>query len=353
MGCGLTTVRRSGLRASPPFRRPCAAEFALGGGGGARHRAHCGHRTCGIVVHRDREDDAQTRVKAQSYTAHVSYIYMSPLIRQDLSTRRGVFAALTAEPVSADRGTVLLLPGYAKDKEDFLPLLPLLCEAGYRAVAVDLRGQNETPGGDDVAASYQREELSADILALAEALGASAHLVGHSMGGQIARGAALADPSAFASLTLLSSGPAEVGEERRGQVTLLTGALTTMTMEQAWPALQRLRPQQALSPDAEARRERWLRTSRTHLLATGRNLLDEPDRTEELARLDSLPMHVLHGDRDDTWAPFLLADMARRLGARHTVLAQTGHSPHVQRPQATAEAMTRFWEGVPVAASEG
>jgi pimeloyl-ACP methyl ester carboxylesterase len=262
-----------------------------------------------------------------------------------------VFAVLNAEPVSADRGTVLLLPGYTKDKEDFLPLLPLLCGAGYRVVAMDLRGQNETTGGDDTAASYRRDELSADVLALAEALGTSAHLVGHSMGGQIARGAALADPSAFASLTLLSSGPAEVGEERRGQVTLLTEALTTMTMEQVWQALQRLRPQQALSPDADARRERWLRTSRTHLLAMGRNLLDEPDRTEELARLDSLAVHVLHGDRDDTWAPFLLADMARRLGAQHTVLAGTGHSPHVERPRATAEAMTHFWEGVPVAAS--
>ncbi|MEU1369235.1 alpha/beta hydrolase [Streptomyces sp. NPDC005803] len=277
---------------------------------------------------------------------------MSPLLRQDVSTRRGVFAALTAGPVSPTLGTVLLLPGYTRDKEDFLSILPLLCEAGYRVVAVDLRGQNETHGGDDAAASYRREELSADVLALAGELGTPAHLVGHSMGGQIARGAVLADPSAFASLTLLSSGPAEVGEERRGQVTLLTGALTTMSMDQVWHALQRLRPQQAASPDAEARHERWLRTSRTHLLATGRNLLDEPDRTEELARLDALTVHVLHGDRDDTWAPSLLADMARRLGARHTVLTGTGHSPHVERPRATVEAMTRFWKGVPVSASQ-
>ncbi len=96
---------------------------------------------------------------------------------------------------------------------------------------------------------------------------------------------------------------------------------------------------------------RWLRTSRTQLLATGRNLLEEPDRTAELAGLSGLPVDVVHGDRDDTWAPALLADMARRLDARHTVLADTGHSPHVERPRATARAMTGFWDGDPITAT--
>ncbi|MEU1166099.1 alpha/beta fold hydrolase [Streptomyces sp. NPDC005921] len=280
----------------------------------------------------------------------MTYISPPPLARRDLSTRRGVFAALSVEPMSAARGTVLLLPGYTKDKEDFLPLLPLLSEAGYRAFAVDLRGQNETEGGHD-ATAYRREELGEDVVALAEALGARPHLAGHSMGGQIARGAVLAAPSAFASLTLLSSGPAQVGEERGAQVKLLTGALTTMTMDQVWPSLQRLRPERASSPGADERRARWLRTNRTQLLATGRNLLDEPDRTAELAALSGLAVHVLHGDRDDTWAPPVLADMARRLGARHTALADTGHSPHVERPQAAARAMASFWDGVRSTAS--
>ncbi|MGV9936709.1 hypothetical protein ACWDY4_40230 [Streptomyces olivaceoviridis] len=48
--------------------------------------------------------------------------------------------------------------------------------------------------------------------------------------------------------------------------------------------------------------------------------------------------------------PSLLADTARLLDARHTVLADTGHSPHVERPRATARAMAGFRDGVPVTA---
>ena len=36
-------------------------------------------------------------------------------------------------------GTVLLVAGYTGTKEDFAPLLRPLCEAGYRAVALDQR----------------------------------------------------------------------------------------------------------------------------------------------------------------------------------------------------------------------
>ncbi|MFE1195483.1 alpha/beta fold hydrolase [Streptomyces olivaceoviridis] len=58
---------------------------------------------------------------------------------------------------------------------------------------MDLRGRNETDGGHD-ATAYRREELGEDVVALAGALGTRPHLAGHSMGGRIARGAALAAP---------------------------------------------------------------------------------------------------------------------------------------------------------------
>ncbi|MFE1195482.1 hypothetical protein ACFW6E_22265 [Streptomyces olivaceoviridis] len=61
--------------------------------------------------------------------------------------------------------------------------------------------------------------------------------------------------------------------------------------------MRHLRPERAVSSGAEERRARWLRTSRTPLLATGRNLLDEPDRTAEPAGLSGLAAHVLHGEQ--------------------------------------------------------
>nr|WP_067021109.1 alpha/beta hydrolase [Streptomyces dysideae] len=47
-------------------------------------------------------------------------------------------------------------------KEDFLPLLQPLSEAGFRAVAVDGRGQHESPGPADEEA-YAQHELPAEV----------------------------------------------------------------------------------------------------------------------------------------------------------------------------------------------
>ena len=61
------------------------------------------------------------------------------------------------------RGTVLLVAGYTGSKEDFAPLLAPLAEAGFRAVAIDQRGQYESPGPDDPAALHGRR-AGGDVL---------------------------------------------------------------------------------------------------------------------------------------------------------------------------------------------
>ncbi|MFQ6148730.1 alpha/beta fold hydrolase [Streptomyces seoulensis] len=277
--------------------------------------------------------------------AGVTSAVPSGISRGALTTARGDVAVLRAQPPAAARGTVLLLPGYSKDKHDFLALLPHLSAAGYGAVAVDLHGQDQQAGPRDEAA-YAQDALAADVVAQARALGARVHLLGHSLGGHIARAAVLRDDAPFRSLTLLSSGPGHVGDERRAQIELLTAALDDMSMEQLWDVMAKLRPSSAsVSPvEADERRLRWLRTSPEHLRIAGAQLLREPDRTAELAALATLPKHVLHGDLDDTWTADLLTGMAERLGARHTVLRETGHAPHVQQPIATAQALTAFWD---------
>src|SRR4029450_14132229 len=69
----------------------------------------------------------------------------------------------------AIRGTALLVAGYTGSKEDFAPLLAPLAEAGYRVVALDQRGQYESPGPDD-AGAYSVGELGLDIVAVARVL---------------------------------------------------------------------------------------------------------------------------------------------------------------------------------------
>lgn len=252
-------------------------------------------------------------------------------------------------------GSVLLVPGFTGSKEDFIALHEPLAAAGYRTVAVDGRGQYESPGAENDEAPYAQAELAQDLLAQAQAVGDGGplHLVGHSLGGQISRAAVLRDASPFASLTLMASGPAEISAGQQERVKLLRDALAVMDMEQVWDAIQAMEapePEEADTgaldaglDDRDDLRRRWLATQPAQLIATGRQLCAEPDRVAELAAVD-LPKHVLSGERDDTWPIPVLDDMAVRLRAHRTVVRGAEHSPNTDQPQATADALIDFWD---------
>lgn len=267
------------------------------------------------------------------------------------------------------RGTALLLPGFTGSKEDFLGLLEPLASAGYRVVAVDGRGQHET-GGPREESAYARAELVQDALALAHALheppreqrstARGIHLVGHSLGGLIARDAVLTNARPFASLTLMSSGPAAVSEAQQTRVGLLLDVLPTLDMEAIWRAMQTLDPVTAAAEEAAPARgveasdaisvrvflrRRWLANVPEQLAATGRQLLTEPDRVAELADV-RLPFLVLSGETDVTWPVAEMDGMAVRLGARRSTVPGAGHSPNAEQPLRTAEALLEFWASV-------
>ena len=270
-----------------------------------------------------------------------------------LRTGRGDFAVVDVPvaPGAEQRGVALLLPGFTGSKEDFHLLHEPLAARGYRTVAVDGRGQFESKGPRNDETAYAQGELARDVLAQTAALdaGSPVHLLGHSLGGQIARAAVLLDPSPFASLTLVCSGPAEISMAQQSRVKLLRDALAVMSMAQVWEAILAMGAPEDVGGPArglggpEQLRRRWLGHSPAQLAATGHQLCTEPDRVDELAAVP-LPFHVLSGVRDGTWPVPLLDEMASRLGAHRTVVAGAEHSPNLDRPLVTARAVADFWD---------
>lgn len=245
-----------------------------------------------------------------------------------------------------DGPAVLLVPGYTGSKEDFRLLLDPLAAQGFRAIAIDQRGQYETPGPDD-ASAYAVASLAGDLLALVDELGAPVHLVGHSFGGLVARAAVIARPSAVRSLTLLSSGPAALTGPRVQALPFLRPLLESggiVALADALDAVTAQLPPELQRPPEEAAflRTRFLRNHPTGLLAMADALVTEPDRVADLAAT-GVRTQVVYGEDDDAWAPDLQAEMAHRLGAPAVVIPAAAHSPAVENPSAVLAALVAFF----------
>lgn len=99
---------------------------------------------------------------------------------------------------------VLLVHGFPESWRSWRQQLPALAAAGYRAVAIDVRGYGRSSKPADVAA-YRMLELVDDSARTVQALGAdTAVIVGHDWGSPIAATSALLHPEIFTAVGLLS-----------------------------------------------------------------------------------------------------------------------------------------------------
>jgi pimeloyl-ACP methyl ester carboxylesterase len=113
---------------------------------------------------------------------------------------------------------VLLVHGFPESWYSWRHQLTALAAAGYRAVAVDVRGYGRSSKPDEVAA-YRMLELIEDNVAVVHALGEeTAIIIGHDWGSAIAANSALVRPEVFSAVGLLSIPYAPRGGRRPSEV---------------------------------------------------------------------------------------------------------------------------------------
>jgi 3-oxoadipate enol-lactonase len=248
---------------------------------------------------------------------------------------------------------LLLVHGFGGAKEDFADHVDALA-ARHRVVTFDHRGHGESDGPPDPTA-YSLDRMAADVLGVADAIGIDAfRLLGHSMGGMVARRVVLVAPERIDALVLMDTSPGPVPGLDPDLVDFAAGIALTegkdvlkpmldaaATLET--PAYARLLAERPGFEEFELRK--WDALSGVMWATMAREMAHQPDQLALLAGV-RCPTLVIGGEED---APFVDAsrDMAATIpGAELVVVRDAGHSPQFENPIPWFEAVDGFLLGI-------
>ncbi|SNR44791.1 3-oxoadipate enol-lactonase [Paracoccus sediminis] len=217
-----------------------------------------------------------------------------------------------------------------------LPLLPM----GLRIVRFDKRGHGLS---DATPAPYSIDRLVADAKAVCEGLALSdITFVGLSIGGLIGQGLAAKRPDLVRALVLMDTaaqiGTAEMWQDRIDRVNRDgVNALADPILERWFtPAFRATSPEFAL----------W-RNMLTRTTVAGYTgccaAIAGADLTNSTRAL-RLPVMAMAGDQDGSTPPDLVRATADLCGAPFHLIADAGHIPCVEQPEAVAKLLTDFLE---------
>ena len=260
---------------------------------------------------------------------------------------------LSVAEAGAGQRPLLLVHGFTGAKEDFTPWLGALADAGWHAVAPDLRGHglSSKPTAES---AYTFELMAGDMLGLADALGWDRFvLLGHSMGGMVAQFMACAAPARLDGLILMDTThraldnldpsliDAAVSIVRGEGMAPLAAILAEQRGPLDTPANQRVLAEEP--GYAEFCDRKFLATSPAMYAAMAPAFVTAADRLDSLAELPAgLPVLVIVGEQDQ---PFRgpSAQMAARVGnASLAVISDAGHCPQFENSDGWWDALSGF-----------
>jgi len=236
---------------------------------------------------------------------------------------------------------LLLVHGFGGAKEDFDDHVELLAD-DHTVVTFDHRGHGASDKPADVD-SYTLARLEADTLAVADAAGLDRfRLLGHSMGGMVARGLALRQPERVAALVLMDTSPGPIP----GIDPAMMEAAAWLALEHGKNALREVLDDAAPLDNPAHQRvlaerpgyqefadRKWDDLSEIMWAGLARALARQPDELADLVAID-VPTLVLVGEHDDSDIRGIGARIEADVETAELVpLSDAAHLLHLDRPE--------------------
>jgi pimeloyl-ACP methyl ester carboxylesterase len=260
--------------------------------------------------------------------------------------------------VTGEGPGLLLVHGLGGWKEDFADHVVTLASE-HTVVTFDHRGHGASDKPADPAA-YSFTRLVEDTLAVADATGLDHfRLLGHSMGGMVARKIVLQDPARVDALVMMdtSAGPIPGFDPDLMQIAIdvaLTEGKPALKELLDWasalntPAYERVAAERPGFAEFEARK--WDDLSEIMWGTLAHELAHQSDDLPALAATLRSPLLILVGAQDE---PFIIASALMKEAipdAQLVVIPDAGHSPQFENPGAWIAALTGFLSNLPATA---
>lgn len=242
---------------------------------------------------------------------------------------------------------LVLLPGMGELRSTYRHLVPELVAAGYQVVTADLRGHGDS---DATFATYGDEQTASDLTALLHHLGSPAVVVGNSMAAASAVLVAAEHPDLVDALVLLGPFVRNPVNGSWVKQVMFRVMMARPWARAVWNAYLPTLYSGRKPEDFHDYRQSVIAAMKRPGYATAFRLTTRADHAAAERALTSVqvPSLVLMGERDPDF-PDPAAEAAwigETLGGRVQMVADAGHYPQAQQPEATAQAIVAFLQEV-------
>ena len=253
---------------------------------------------------------------------------------------------------------LLLVHGHGGAKEDFADHIERLAQC-HTVVTFDHRGHGKSDQPTEPGA-YSLARMRADAWAVADAVGLERfRVLGHSMGGMVARRMPLEQPERIEALVLMDTShgpvPALVPEliEAAANIGLVEGKEALKLLLDTAGALETTAYRRLLV-DRPGYREfqdrKWAETSVVMWCTMACEIARQPDDLPMLRDI-SCPTLVIVGELDEPFVGVSAAMAGAIPGARLAPLADAGHSPQFEAPDRWIGTLEEFLANLPAVVS--